>query len=292
MDMRQLKYFNTIAEEGQITRAAKKLHIAQPPLSQSLKGLEKELGVQLFERNGRQMELTQAGQVLHQKASLLFDMFDDVVNEVAATAAGVSGQLAIGSVKSSFKHVADKIAYFEEHFPGVTFDIRDGDSYKLSEMLKARDIDIAIVRLPIQLDDFDIVHLPDERYVVVAHESYQDKLPKDKVEPEDLSSLPLLLLKRVSGSGQYETIIEGFKRANVEPDVRVVCPDVEMLLTLVAEGIGISIVPETALLSRSYRNIITIPIDDESLVSKSAIIWLKSRTLPQSAARFVSLFQK
>ena len=62
--------------------------------------------------------------------------------------------------------------------------------------------------------------------------------------------------------------------------------------TLVAEGIGISIVPETALLSRSYRNIITIPIDDESLVSKSAIIWLKSRTLPQSAARFVSLFQK
>lgn len=292
MDMRQLKYFNTIAEEGQITRAAKKLHIAQPPLSQSLKGLEKELGVKLFERNGRQMELTQAGEVLHQKSALLFDMFDDVVNEVAATASGVSGQLAIGSVKSSFKHVTDKIAYFQEHYPGVTFDIRDGDSYKLSEMLKARQIDIAIVRLPIGLDDFDIVHLPDEQYVVVAHESYQDKLPKHKVEPEDLESLPLLLLKRVSGAGQYETIIEGFKRANVEPDVRVVCPDVEMLLTLVAEGIGISIVPETALASRSYKNIITVPIEDSALVSKSAIIWLKSRTLPQSAARFVSLFHK
>lgn len=292
MDMKQLKYFNTIAEEGQVTRAAKKLHIAQPPLSQSLKGLEEELGVKLFERNGRQMELTQAGRVLHEKAVQLFDMFDDIVNEVSATDAGVSGQLAIGSVKSSFKHVADKIAHFQEYFPRVTFDIRDGDSYRLSELLKSREIDIAIVRLPIQLDDFDIVHLPDERYVVVAHESYKDLLPQNQVTPQDLESLPLLLLKRVSGSGQYETIIEGFKRAKVEPDVRVVCPDVEMLLTLVAKGVGISIVPETALASRTYNNIFTVPIDDTALVSKSAIIWLKSRTLPQSAAHFVTLFQK
>ena len=292
MDMRQLKYFNTIAEEGQITRAAKRLHIAQPPLSQSLKGLEAELGVKLFERNGRKMELTKAGRMLHARASILFDMFDDIVNEVSATAAGVSGELAIGSVKSSFQHVIEKIAYFQEHFPGVSFDIRDGDSYRLSEMLRAREIDIAIVRLPIGLDDFDIVHLPDERYVVVAHESFKADLPESRVSPQDLEKLPLLLLKRVSGSGQYETIIEAFKRADVEPDVRVVCPDVEMLLTLVAKGIGVSIVPETALASRQYPNIFYRPIADEDLVSKSAIIWLNSRSLPQSAERFVSLFQK
>ena len=82
MNIKQLRYFYEIANEGQITRAAKKLHIAQPPLSQALKALETNLGVLLFERNGRQMELTEAGEVLYEKAKTIFYKIDETIIEV------------------------------------------------------------------------------------------------------------------------------------------------------------------------------------------------------------------
>jgi len=91
MDFRQLRYFFVIAQEGQISRAAKKLHMAQPPLSQSLKSLETELGVRLFERNGRTMELTNAGKVLYNRAKELFYYLDETINEVRDTNEGLKG---------------------------------------------------------------------------------------------------------------------------------------------------------------------------------------------------------
>lgn len=82
MDIRQLRYFYTIAQEGQITRAAKRLHMAQPPLSQQLKLLEQELGVQLLERNGRKLELTEAGHVLFKKTKEILTHFHETITEV------------------------------------------------------------------------------------------------------------------------------------------------------------------------------------------------------------------
>ena len=97
MDVRQLKYFMAIAEEGQISRAAKRLHISQPPLSLQLKLLEEKLGVQLIERDTRSMKLTQAGHMLYQRAEQILGMIDTASKEVREYHGGVHGMLSIGS---------------------------------------------------------------------------------------------------------------------------------------------------------------------------------------------------
>ena len=154
MDMRQLRYFYTIAQEGQITRAAKKLHMAQPPLSQSLKALENELGVPLLERSGRKMELTKAGRVLYDRAEFFFTYLEETITEVKDTGAGNSGKLTIGCVQTCFSHLPERIKAFREKYPDITFELREGDSHYLAEQLEERKLDLAIVRLPVDMKPF------------------------------------------------------------------------------------------------------------------------------------------
>ena len=136
MDVKQLRYFSVIAEEGQVTRAAKKLHMAQPPLSQQLKLLEEELGVPLMDRNGRNMELTEAGKVLYTRARELLRRFDDTVIEVKEVGEGLKGLLSIGSVKTCFSYIPERISFFREQYPMVTFRLHEGGSFSFSYSVK------------------------------------------------------------------------------------------------------------------------------------------------------------
>lgn len=290
MDIRQLKYFYTIAEEGQITLASKKLHIAQPPLSQALKKLETEIGVPLFERNGRKMELTEAGRVLYSRADTLFKHFDETIREVQETAAGVKGELSIGCVKSSFSHIPPIIRWFNTHYPEVTFNIRDGDSYLLQELLKHREIDLALVRLPIDLEHVNMLPLKKERYVAILNAELARTVDGDRLTLEQLSTMPLVLLRRLSGTGQYEFLLQAFKERGTSINVLAVCPDVDMLMEMVAQGVGASIVPEAALNKRNASKVYRYDIDDEQLISESAIIWLKNHYLSKTARRFLERF--
>src|SRR5699024_7958438 len=129
----------------------KKLHIAQPPLSQSLKALETSLDVQLFERHGRQMKLTAAGSVLYKRAKTIFYEIDETIMEVKETGKGIRGTLTIGCNKSCFSHIPDKVKEFHHQHPLVRIKLIEGDSYFLTKQLLEREIETALVRLPIEL---------------------------------------------------------------------------------------------------------------------------------------------
>jgi LysR family transcriptional regulator, salicylic acid-responsive activator of bsdBCD len=141
MDMRQLKYFLTIAQEGQITRAAKLLNMEQPPLSRQLKLMEEELGVLLFDRTGKRLKLTDAGELLKQKAELLLLQFNETIKEVKEREEGVRGVLSIGSVVSCISLLPQRIERYRKRFPEVTFKILEGDHFYLGELLEKRTID-------------------------------------------------------------------------------------------------------------------------------------------------------
>ncbi|GIO22731.1 LysR family transcriptional regulator [Oceanobacillus sp. J11TS1] len=290
MDMRQLRYFYTIATEGQITKAANKLHMAQPPLSQSLKALEKELGVTLLERNGRKIELTTAGKVLYNKANHFFNYLEETITEVRETGEGLKGNLSIGCVKSAFSHIPDRMKVFREKYPDVTFELREGDSYLLAEDLKNREIDLAIIRLPLEMDAFSSYFLPDENYVAVLPAKWATPYNTATITMEKLAELPLLLLRRISGIGQYELILNKFKKHTLNPNIVTVCPDVDMILELVSKEVGASIVPESTLKKVNLSGITSLAIKDGTLISRSSIIWLKDRYLSKSAKHFIELF--
>ncbi len=290
LDLRQLRYFQTIAREGQITRAAKKLHVAQPPLSQSLKALETELGVKLMERNGRKMELTEAGNILYQKTIHLFEYVEDTCIEVKDTAAGIKGILSIGCVKTCFPQIPKKLKYFHRKYPNVHFQLKEGDSYLLAEELIQRSIDLAIVRLPLDMSLFAKQSLPSENYIAVIPESWSTTSTAKTITMKKLSELPLLLLHRIHGQGQYELILEQFENHRLSPKIICECPDVDMILQLVSEQVGATIIPELTLQNHPLRGLKQLPIKDHSFPSYSAIIWLKNRYLPKSAKRFIELF--
>lgn len=291
MNLKQLRYFYEIANEGQITRAAKKLHIAQPPLSQSLKALETYLGVQLFERNGRQMELTEAGKVLYDKAKVMFQHIDETIIEVKETGQGMRGTLAIGSTKSCFSHIPDKLKLFLEKYPNVRIKLIEGDSYFLTKQLMEREIEAALVRLPIDMNGFSFQHLPPEEYVAIVPNRWLMDEEQTEITIEGLANLPLVLLHRIRGIGQFEIVLEKFKAKKLKPNVICESPDVDMLLGLVNKGIGATIIPKASMLKNYLTNARILRLKDVNLVSESAIIWLENRYLSKSAKRFIELFQ-
>lgn len=290
MDIKQLRYFVTIAEEGQITRAAKRLHMAQPPLSLQLKLLEQELGVQLIERNGRQMELTQAGATLYEKAEQLLHQLTETVTEVQQVGKGISGVLSIGCVQSCFSHLPERIRHFREQYPLLRFQLREGDSFRLSEELQDRKIELALVRLPVDMATFASIPLPPEPFVAVMPKEWEADFPGESIHVADLAKVPLLLLHRINGTGTYEVTIEEFRRHGCKPNVVCECPNASMLLSLVREGVGATLLPTSALTRQSIQEFAILNLVDASIQSESAVIWLRDRYVSQSARRFLDTF--
>ncbi|HET7627617.1 MAG TPA: LysR family transcriptional regulator [Bacillales bacterium] len=290
MDFRHLRYFVTIAREGQITRAAKKLHMAQPPLSQQLKQLEEELGVLLIERNGRKMELTKAGEVLLEKAETLLHQMEETVKEVKETGHGLRGTLSIGCVKSCFAPMPERIRAFRKKYPLVTFHLRSGDSFRMAENLRNREIELAIVRLPLEMSDFHALPLPQEPYVAVVPEAWTQGR-EENIPLEKLAAMPLVLLHRISGVGQFETVVNHFKDHGLEPNVVCECPDAAMLLELVTAGVGAAVLPESTLLPPYGAGRRVLRIEGPPLLSESAVIWMKDRYLSKNAEHFLERFE-
>ncbi|WHY79392.1 LysR family transcriptional regulator [Neobacillus sp. WH10] len=287
MDVKQLRYFSTIAQEGQITRAAKKLHMAQPPLSQQLKLLEQELGVLLMDRNGKNIELTEAGKVLYKRAQEILQRFDETVTEVKEVGEGIRGLLSIGSVKTCFSYIPEKIRYFREHYPLVSFRLHEGDSFRLAKNIRNREIELAIVRLPLDLNDFSSLSLPNDRFVLVIPENWSSK---KTIKMKKIAEMPLLLLHRISGVGLYELVVDECRRHGFDPNIVCQCADAAMLLSLVRTGIGAALLPQSTLLSFPPVSLKTIDIEDSTIESEAAVIWLKERSLSKSAVRFLETF--
>src|SRR5699024_5997658 len=202
MNIRQLHYFYTIAGDAQLTRPANKLHYAQPLLSQALKALEINLGVLLFERHGRKMELTEAGKVLFERATHILQTIDDTKTEIKEIGRGVSGSLAIGCVKSCFSYLIRYISLFRTAYPKTTIKLTERNSFQKTKQLKNRDIELAIVRLPLEIDDYASYKIATEKYVAVLPENWAKKWHEAAISIQELADMPLLLLHRTSGRGQ------------------------------------------------------------------------------------------
>lgn len=287
MDIKQLRYFCTIAEEGQVTRAAKKLHMAQPPLSYQLKSLEEELGVLLLERNGKKMELTDAGTILYERARSLLLQMEAAVSEVKEAGEGLTGLLSIGSVKTCFSYIPERIRFFREQYPNVSFRLHEGDSYRLAEDVRSRQIELALIRMPLDLHDFHHLPLSKDPFAAIVPDHWPIE---STICMKDLSDLPLLLLHRVSGIGLYELVLNAFHKKGLTPQIVCQCPDAAMLMSLVREGVGAAMLPESTLLAFPNSGLKAVRIQDASILSDCALIWLKDRSLSKKAVRFRETF--
>ncbi len=285
MELRHLRYFRTVAEEGHISRAAERLDIQQPPLSLQIKALEKELDVQLFYRRSRGVELTSAGESFFADTCAILDAVDGAVERSRRVARGTEGSLSVGFTSSVIYHPATQAAIrsFRIEFPGVTLTLEEEGSKELIDDIAANKLDAALVRSTnTQIEGIQIIKLMEEPFVLAIPPG--NILERDLDVPVTLDMLadqPLILYRRISGTGPYDRIVAACRAAGITPRIVQEAPRVGAALNLVAAGIGISFVPDSLRVSHAvgvhYRPI-------HSTAGLNAPIMLACRKSEQSQA--------
>jgi DNA-binding transcriptional LysR family regulator len=252
IELRHLRYAVTVAEEGHITRAAERLGIQQPPLSQQIRKLETMVGASLFRRLPRGVELTEAGRTFVEKARTILQDIDLAIEATRRNARGEEGRLAIGFTSSAAFHplVTSAVRSFGEASPGVTLKLEESSTTDLIDALHSRLLDVAFVRSPVEqssglvisriVDEEMLVALPDRHPLAAMGSGDRQPVPLSDLAGEDF-----ILYRRPSGPGLYDGIIAACLTAGFSPRIRHEAPRLVSTLSLVAAGLGISIIPSS-----------------------------------------------
>jgi DNA-binding transcriptional LysR family regulator len=244
VELRHLRYFRAVAEELHFGRAAERLHIAQPPLSQQIRQLERELEVSLFTRSTRRVELTAAGEAYLKRAVAVLDAVDDAGQQARRIAQGVEGHLTIGCVGSATYSVLPRLVRaLRDELPHVEISIR-GEMLAPAQLdaLRAGDVDIALLRPPV--DDVAI------RVEVLRRDRLIAALPAE----HPLAQRDLLRVGELHGedfiahAGRGRSVMGGLLAAicadaGFAPRIRHEVSETSTLVTLVAAGLGVAVVP-------------------------------------------------
>ncbi|MDR3541046.1 MAG: LysR family transcriptional regulator [Desulfosporosinus sp.] len=286
MNLRQLAYFLAIAEEGNITRASERLHIAQPPLSQQLKLLEEEFGVALIERNTRKIQITDAGRLLQNRAKQILELTEKTAKELKDLKDGLQGTLSIGTISSAGEMLLPlKIQNFHEKYPCVDFYIREGGTFEILELIKSGVVEIGVIRTPFNQDVFECINLPDEPMVAGALGDLFWDGDSGCLELTGLEGKPLLMHNR------YTTNIkEACRKAGFEPNIICRIDDTRFMLNWANTGMGIAIIPRDMIGQLPDAKLVYREIKEESLVTKTVIIWIKNNYLSATARHFLEAF--
>lgn len=247
IDLRRLRAFVALAEEGHVTRAAERLGMQQPPLTRLLQSLEADLGVLLMHRLPRGVRPTEAGKVLLDEARIILARADGVAAMVHRAARGEQGHLAIGFTSSAALHpiVPKMLRAFRENLPQVSVSLEEAGTAELVDALLHERLDAAFIRSPVGrtpglridsvLEEPMLVALP------VGHRLATDSA--SRLLLTELASEPFILYRRSAGPGLYDTILTACREAGFSPVVAQEAPRLTATLSLVAAGFGISLVP-------------------------------------------------
>lgn len=284
MDLKQLKYFMTIVEEQQITAAARRLHMAQPPLSHQMKMLEQELGTTLFERGPHQIELTDAGQLLAQRAEQLLTLADSTRREIDDLNKGLRGTLHLGTISSSGSILLNPgLHRFHLEYPDVHFEIHDANTYQLIDLLRQGIIEIGIVRTPFPADSFNCIYLKPEP-MVAAMTGELDWCPdRSHIPLKELDQRPLIIYRR------FDPLLrDAFSHARIQPVITCRNDDARTTVLWANAGLGIAVIPASAVSLAAHDRLHVKNIDEPALKTRMTAIWRRDRYLSHIAQKFLN----
>jgi len=249
MELRHLRYFVAVAEHRHITRAAMHLGIQQPPLTQQIQALERELGVSLLRRHPRGVELTPTGESFFADAVDILQMVDRAIDSARQTARGQRGRVRIGLTNSTPFHplLPRVIRAFRQVAPSVTLTLQEGGTGELVDAVRAGRLDGAFTRsAATNAADLVVEVLLKEELMVALpaqHPLAESPTGHPRVRLRALADDDFILYRRPSGPGLYDTIITACHRAGFSPNIGQEVPVITSTLNLVAAGLGVSVVP-------------------------------------------------
>jgi DNA-binding transcriptional LysR family regulator len=293
MELRHLRYFVAVAEEGHITRAAERLGIQQPPLSQQIQALERELETQLFRRKPRGVELTPAGLALLDEARAILARTDDAVAAVKRTARGEAGRIGIGFTSSASFHpfLPRAIRAFRETHPLVALALEESGTTELVDALRARSLDVAFVRSPVgESNDLFVRPLLEEPMVAALPSGHPLSAGHDPLPLAALAGETFILYRRPVGPGLHDAIIAACDRAGFSPTIGQEAPRMLSTLSLVAAGLGVTVVP--ASMSRlEAEGVAYRPLDSSAPLTAPLNLAYRRDEISAAVRLFVGLVQ-
>ncbi len=247
MELRHIRYFLAVAEEGNFTRAAARVGIGQPPLSLQIKDLEAEVGAQLFHRVPHGAELTEAGQAFLERVKSIPGCATDAIEAARRAARGEVGRLALGFPASAALNpiVPATIRAFRRGFPEVELRLEEADSKTLSAGVIDGRLDAAILR-PAQFEpgELQLQPLVDERLVVALPSTHAKAHERGDVDLRALREESVILAPRDIGPSLYSAVLSACRKAGFEPKLGQPAPQIVSILSLVSAEMGFSLVPE------------------------------------------------
>lgn len=248
IDIHKLKAFVAVVEESNISRAAVRLNMQQPPLTRIIKSLEVELNAELLKRLPRGVEVTEAGKALYQEALTILAHAQAITKRVQNIAQGMEGQINIGFTNSVGLHsfLPALLRNFREKFPAVSIHLEEDGSSSLIDSIINEKNDIVFLRKPAPIGlGLTSLHILDEPLIVALPNNHPLVNNQNDIHLLDLEPYDFVLYRRLAGQDLFDNILASCYLAGFSPNIVQEAPRLTSSLNLIAAGIGLSIVPES-----------------------------------------------
>lgn len=290
MDIKQLHYFVTVSDLLSYSKAAQKLHISQPSLSNAIKNLEQEIGSPLLERNTRKVELTDAGKILYKKSVLLLSQMNMLKKEMEEVKQIGSGELIIGIIESVKHWIPKVIREYQGRFPSINIKLIEVLSGKaVKESLRKYQTHLLITNQSIHEDDIESIPLYDEKLVLVLHRDHP-LAQKESIRLVELEGEPFII--STEGFQTREDILRAFSLEHVTPRIKFEIERFETALTLVRENLGITIIPENYVSELTDASIVRKTIASPALDRTIYLAYMKNRYMAPAVQTFLETIRR
>lgn len=282
MELRVLRYFQMVAREENITRAAQLLHVTQPTLSRQLMQLEDELGTKLFKRKNHSIFLTEDGMRLKKRCKDILELADQIDREFTGKQdGGISGKITIGSAETkSIADIAKVMEKFQEDNPLVQYEIYTANADDVKEKIENGTVDVGVLSEPVDISKFNFIRMNKKERWGILTRNDSDLAGKEYIEPKDLTGIPLIMVKRElvknelgSWFGEYFDGLDIAAEYNLLNNAAI----------LAQNNIGSVLCFDVG---ADYDNLKFIPLNPE-VKTGLVLVWRKNQTLPEAVSEFI-----
>ncbi len=276
MELRHLKYFVTVAEEHSFSKAARRLNIAQPPLSYQINMLEQELNLKLFNRNTRPIELTMAGKYFYEQSLKILQSVQFSCEQTQKIANNEIGNLTISfSSNGIFYSLPKVVKKFRHEYPLVNLNLMQLNTSDQLDRIKQNFLQIGIVCGTPNLPEIQSAFLFEEKFLIVLPKNHPLAKINTSINLDDLQEDFFILTQKSAGEYYYNVVESIFINANFKPNVIQKVCELDTALSLVKSGLGITIVPESIKNFR-FNGIVFKPINNTNEKLITSVIWNKN----------------
>ncbi|WP_066630047.1 LysR family transcriptional regulator [Labilibacter marinus] len=260
MELRHLKYFLAVAEELNFTKAAERLYISQPPLSRQIKELENEIGAQLFERNNKKVALTEAGLYFKEQITLQIQKLEAIVLKTRKISENVSGEYRIAYISSTFsKTITSLVQHLIKKYPYLNIKLYETSTNKQISALEQHKVDLGILRAPVISTHIDTQLWYKDSYALVYNKR---NISTEKAEDlKHLKDEVFVFYNKDYAPSYYQSLMEICSKYGFIPNVVHESNNINSIIQLVRNGLGVSIVPSSIQRSHIYPELSFVELD-------------------------------